>query len=533
MQLFTIPEKWTRSEGTTLTLYSNKYSLAPFIFTFADDFFFSFLKNVAAEKLAAEANGKAKAAEKRCTDLETKLENTIKSCRSDRRKAVEEMEVIQLRCDQTMQELKADTQKQLEYSRKEYEEIKKSIEEEAEKRVKEIEENAMQDARVAALDKIQEAQSETAKAEAEVQDLHKELEKLTEEKSEILDQLNHINTKNEREKYVLYEKIEYMDKQYQERMTQQENMIRNEMQDMHEKHFKEILHELEWEKQKLLLYKKSAEDEKEDNKRLLQEIKTIQDENAFHQQALYESMEAFREEALGKQKQMESEVQALNEEAISFMSSLLRPTSPNLEQPNVQRLYKKVQKLKASFTYLKFRSMGRMQQNDENVRLNPVTSSTTPVPAPAPTTSEAAVEEGEEDTLRIPVEKPSYVRRAPSRRKERTDKGEVKKTSPPKSATKAAFNPSDSPYQGAIQNKETFTRRSQSARPSRTEISALTPSKTILPNFSNLKPLKSVGELPNLGMLGLPVSGGKSDFILKDFKKIERKKSGRSTLKLV
>ena len=122
-----------------------------------------------------------------------------------------------------------------------------------------------------------------------------------------------------------------------------------------------------------------------------------------------------------------------------------------------------------------------------------------------------------------------------------TDK-EVKKTSPPKSATKVTFNPTDSPYQGAIQNKEAFTgstRRSQSARPSRTngaaaaEISALTPSKKILPNFSNLKPLKSVGELPNLGMLGLPASGGKSDFILKDFKKLERKKSGRSTLKLV
>ena len=210
-------------------------------------------QNVAAERLAAEANGKAKAAEKRVSDLEAKLDATIKACRSDRRKAVEEMEVIQSRCEQTIKDLRAEAQKQVEYARGEYEDNVRSIREEADERVRKIEENAMNDARATALDKVQEAQSDSAAAEAEVQDLRKELERLTEDRSRILDELNQISSKNEREKYVLHEKIEFMEQEYQERMARREDAARAELQALHERQIKEVFKEIEYEKQKRLL----------------------------------------------------------------------------------------------------------------------------------------------------------------------------------------------------------------------------------------------------------------------------------------
>ena len=88
-----------------------------------------------------------------------------------------------------------------------------------------------------------------------------------------------------------------------------------------------------------------------------------------------------------------------------------------------------------------------------------------------------------------------------------------------------------------VQSKETFVvanvRRSQSARPSRytaADISTLKPSSaSFTPNFSELKPLKSVKNVADLGILRA-LHGGSADFNLKDFKKLERKKSGRSTL---
>ena len=202
--------------------------------------------------------GKEKAAEKRAAELDAKLDSTIKACRSDRRKAVEEMELIQQRCDQQIAELRVDTQKQIEYARGECEGIKASLREETEQRIKALEAAAMSEASAAALDKVQEAEAESAKVEAEVQDLRRELEKLTEEKSEILDRLNQIGAKSEREQYVLHEKIEFMDQQYREKMAQRESDVRNDMQQLHERQIKQVLHELEWEKQKLMLHKKSA-----------------------------------------------------------------------------------------------------------------------------------------------------------------------------------------------------------------------------------------------------------------------------------
>ena len=443
---------------------------------------------------------------------------------------MEEIELIQQRCDQTIEELRLNTQKQAEYAREEYEDTIKSIRVEAEKRVKEVEENASQDARAVALDKVQEAQSESAKAEAEVQDLKRELEKLTEEKSDILDQLNQINRKNEREKYVLYEKIEFMDQQYQERMDQREGIIRNEMQALHEKQIKEVLHELEWEKQKLLLYKKWAENELEDNKELFEEIRMIHEENVSHQKQLYESAHIIKMDLIHRQKQVEEEMRVLRDEVFSFMDSMMSPVSPDQQQPSIQTLHKKVQKLKASYTYLKFRSMmGKdKKQNDENIAQVKRTATVGPEPV---------AEENFVGNNPISSAQPSPMFQTV--RVASTPPVKIKGTESSKKAEPGFSKPANSPYRYSTQNKETFVsthmRRSQSARPARvngTEISTLKPSSaSFTPNFNHLKPLKSVKDVTNLGMGGLK-SSPSSEFNLKDFRNIERKKSGRSTLKL-
>ncbi|QDZ24038.1 hypothetical protein HOP50_12g65780 [Chloropicon primus] len=479
-------------------------------------------KNVGAEKLAAEANGKAVAAEKRVQDLEKKLEATVKACRSDRRKAMEELEVIQERCNQSLEEMKVDTAKQLEYAKKEYEDNIESIRKEAEDRVKEIEENAINDARGTALDHVQEAQAESAKAEAEVQDLRKELEKVTTERSEVVDQLRQINKKNEREKYVLHEKIEFMEQQYQERMTQQESVTRTEMQALHERQIKQVFKELEWEKQKLNFYKKNAENELQDNTELLLEIESIHERCAVEQEEIFNSMSEFKKEILERQQQVEFEMRVLLREEISFLSSLLRPASPDedaLVKANVVQLQKKVQKLKASFSYLKYRSLMGTE-----VKKQP-----------------ASPDENTESSFETPMTGEQEVEDAP--RTPGTPRNGLMKTSattPGEGASTKGSNHgayTNSPYLKASQKKETFVvsdaRRSQSARPSRynvADISTLKPSSaSFTPNFSDLKPLKSVKNV-NMGMLG-GLQRGKADFFnLKDFKTLERKKSGRSTL---
>ena len=74
-----------------------------------------------------------------------------------------------------------------------------------------------------------------------------------------------------------------------------------------------------------------------------------------------------------------------------------------------------------------------------------------------------------------------------------------------------------------------------STRPERRTIALAGPvatqpsSASFTPNFSELKPLKSVKNVADLGILRA-LHGGSADFNLKDFKKLERKKSGRSTL---
>ena len=470
----------------------------------------AFTQNVAAERLAAEANGKAKAAEKRVSDLEAKLDATIKACRSDRRKAVEEMEVIQSRCEQTIKDLRAEAQKQVEYARGEYEDNVRSIREEAEERVRKIEENAMNDARATALDKVQEAQSDSAAAEAEVQDLRKELERLTEDRSRILDELNQISSKNEREKYVLHEKIEFMEQEYQERMARREDAARAELQALHERQIKEVFKEIEYEKQKLLLYKRSAENELHDNAQTMAEVLAIHERCAAHHTKVTESLAEFRAEVLRGQERMEREVGVLTSEALEVLRGLVggpaAPGSSREKEACLSALHMKVQKLKASFSYLKFRSkMG-------------ATPASTPGPAQrtrqepedsAPSTPESGGES--------PFLAPRRRRQAPSQSS--TPRG------PPKSV---------------VQSKETFVvanvRRSQSARPSRytaADISTLKPSSaSFTPNFSELKPLKSVKNVTNTADLGIlrALHGGSADFNLKDFKKLERKKSGRSTL---
>lgn len=262
----------------------------------------------------------------------------------------------------------AGTQKQIEYAKREYEDTIKSIREEADERVRKVEENAVHEARATALDQVEEAQSETAKAEAEVQDLRRELEKLTEDRSQTLDQLKHVSARTEREKYVLHERIEFMDQQYQERMQQQESIMRTEMQTVHEKQIKQVLKELEWEKQKLILYRTAAENEMQDTREALAQIVSIHEETSVHFGEMSRSLEEFRGDILERQRHLEEEVRVVSEEALGFMSTMLRPASPNLDAANVQTLHKKVQKLKASFAYLKFRSMMGVEkkQNDEN-----------------------------------------------------------------------------------------------------------------------------------------------------------------------
>ena len=78
-------------------------------------------------------------------------------------------------------------------------------------------------------------------------------------------------------------------------------------------------------------------------------------------------MRIFSVEAVERQRQVEGVVRAVSEEALAFMAGMLSPSGPNVdlaEKSNVQALFKKVQRLKASFTYLKFRSqMGKSNTN--------------------------------------------------------------------------------------------------------------------------------------------------------------------------
>lgn len=475
-------------------------------------------------------------------------------CRSDRRKAVEEMEVIQTRCNQAMDDMKQDTQKQIEYAKREYEDTIKSIREEADERVRKVEENAVHEARATALDQVEEAQSETAKAEAEVQDLRRELEKLTEDRSQTLDQLKHVSARTEREKYVLHERIEFMDQQYQERMQQQESIMRTEMQTVHEKQIKQVLKELEWEKQKLILYRTAAENEMQDTREALAQIVSIHEETSVHFGEMSRSLEEFRGDILERQRHLEEEVRVVSEEALGFMSTMLRPASPNLDAANVQTLHKKVQKLKASFAYLKFRSMMGVEkkQNDENSGFHgtsPQRESKSDQNAGRPSTPQ---ESGPLTTPQQPAEPKSNGRRpaALARGASEAPEPSPAPTPPERPLSKAAsdvgrFSLVSSPYRTTAQNKATFVQsnthqRAQSARSalrySGADISTLKPSSaSFTPNFAHLKPLakksqSSVKDVTNLGPL-LALQSGTADFRLKDFEKpLERKRSGRSTL---
>ena len=417
------------------------------------------------ERKAADHYAKLTASEKRLSDAEQKHTKAVKEFRSDRRKAAEELEAIQKRCDTICDEARGEARKQIEYSRKELEDTVRRVREDAEARIRETEENAVRLAEERILDRVREAEAESAKADADIQDLRREIERLTEEKSEIVDRMSMAHAKSEKEKYVLFEKLEYIDQQYEEKMHEGQKQLRNELQFTVEKQIQELFRQIEWQKQANKMYRAAVATEIEGHKKLSDEIAFLRAGAHEYAKQAQNSMSGFHKIYQDKQHALEQRVQSLQNDIAAFTKDMAAPTHPS-GKTQLRALYEKVQKLKASFAYLRFRSMigsksARDDENDGSPRVAAKDAAQVPPPFRGddggipPLREIPAV-----NTPTLPLPEHSPVDHAHGRAHDRFTRSVTLPPGPVPTPESAALA---SPYQNSV----SFRRRSHSARPSR------------------------------------------------------------------
>ena len=125
-------------------------------------------------------------------------------------------------------------------------------------------------------------------------------------------------------------------------------------------------------KQLLAEYQASTQHEEETQESLRKDAAMLQDDFVQYQRKVSKAIGELMEVELGAVRALQAEVEAMREQMCGFMRGLVamprqRSSSASTREPLVSALHKKVQKLKASFTYLKFRSIMGSSNTDNQV----------------------------------------------------------------------------------------------------------------------------------------------------------------------
>ena len=151
---------------------------------------------------------RARAAEERMAAAEARCQKTLEDCRADRRKAAEEVEGVQVWAQEEVGKIEAAADAKVREVEEQAEALIEATRREAELAIADLQATAHERARGEVADALATAEADAANAEAEVEDLRRELEAMAARKAAVEEERSSASDFNVREHHALYNRLD-------------------------------------------------------------------------------------------------------------------------------------------------------------------------------------------------------------------------------------------------------------------------------------------------------------------------------------